>query len=209
MGVAIRELSVECEVRDHIATEANLNIEAAWVERACSRCVSAAGGAWWKMTEAGQSIRFHNKQPAASDVRHAVEFASAANSGCPKSSSPTRPEVLLVFSANKSLEVDTPDDILRLHEIQCGKRNSNCGCPALLRDAGFRCPHAIPARIAVSFVTLSSLFFGDYGVPLGTLRINLEHVCVAPIVGRIDDDFEGIVEPLRHITPQLVRHDLA
>jgi len=36
------------------------------------------------------------------------------------------------------------NDVVRLHEVQSGKRNADRHCPTFFRDSSFRCPHSVP-----------------------------------------------------------------
>jgi len=62
--------------------------------------------------------------------------------------------------ADETLEVDSPDHIPGLHEIEGRKWNSDGRGPALLRNARFGGPNGIPAGITVSLIALRPLLFG-------------------------------------------------
>ena len=94
-----------------------------------------------------------------------MQFSGLADFCDPEISSPRTPQIFLILAADETLEVDAPDHIARMHEIQRRKRDANCSRPALGSDAGFRGPHAIPTGVAIAAV--GSGFVCDEAVTLG------------------------------------------
>ena len=149
------------------------------------------------MTEPTQQIWLYHEKPAAADFRNAVEFAGFTDLAHPEYPAPAAPQILLVLAPDESFEIDSPNHILRLHEIQRGKRNGDGGGPAVRCDAAFRSPDAIPPGIAISRIT--PLFFGNQAVALRAQWVDLEHVGVTPIMRGINDYLEIIIELLSYI----------
>src|SRR5215469_557814 len=141
------------------------------MQSACSWCISGTSGAWGKVTESGQPVWLDYEQSAASDVGNTVQFSGLTDPCRPKSPPPTGPEILFVLTTDKTFEVDTPDHVLRLHEIQSRERNSNRGYPPLPRNAGCRSPNAIPARVTIACVAFRALLLGNQRVTLRTERV--------------------------------------
>src|ERR1019366_2222590 len=110
------------------------------------------------MLEAQQAVRFDHEQPAAADVGDAVQFSGLADARCAIHPAPARPEIFLVLAADEALEIDTPDDVIRFHEIQRRKRNGNSGCPTKLGDAGFGSPDPVPAGVTIVVTATLVLF---------------------------------------------------
>jgi len=54
---------------------------------------------------------------------------------------------------------------------------------------------------------VASLLLSDEGISLRSKWVHLENICVSPVVSRIDDDFEVVIQLLADIPPQLRGHD--
>src|SRR5258707_1165375 len=130
-----------------------------------------------------------------------MQLPRLADLGCPKRSAPATPQVLFVFAANEPLEVHSPDDISRLHEIQRGKRYGNGHSPSISPYPCFGSPDSIPAGVAV--LCIPGLFVGDESVSLSAERIDLEDVSIAPITPRVDHDLKVVIQFLSHISSKL------
>src|ERR1041385_5837921 len=89
-------------------------------------------------------------------------------------SPPSRPEVLLILATDEAFEVDAPDNVARLHEIQGGEWNRDCCGPAFLCNPGLGNPDSIPSRIAISVRV--NLLLGNQGIALGAQRVHLENI---------------------------------
>jgi len=61
-----------------------------------------------------------------------------------------------------------------LHEIEGRKWNGDGRGPALLRNTRFGCPNAIPPRVAIPRIALSSLLFGNQRIALCAQSQQLE-----------------------------------
>src|SRR4029077_8016744 len=120
---------------------------------------------------------------------------------------PGGPQILLVLAADEALEVDPPNHIGGLHEVQGRKRNCDGSGPALFCAASLRDPYSIPSGIAVAHARLCAPLLCDQGIALRAQRIDLEDERVAAIVGRIDDDLEIVVEFLTDVAPELAGND--
>src|SRR5258708_11296497 len=120
---------------------------------------------------------------------------------CPKRSAPAAPSVLFVFAPNEPLEVHSPDDILRLHEIQRGKRYGNGRSPSISPYPCFGSPDSIPAGITV--LGVPHLFVGYESVSLRAQRIDLENIPIAPVPPGVDHDFKIVIQFLSYIPAQL------
>lgn len=70
------------------------------------------------MRETSEPVRFDDKQASAADVRDAVQLSSLADPRSAMNSPPARPDVFLILAANKALEVNPPNHVVRLHEIE-------------------------------------------------------------------------------------------
>src|SRR5207245_10846429 len=64
------------------------------------------------------------------------------------------------------------------------------------------CPHAVPSRVTIASATVCTLLFCDQSVSLRAQRISLENVGITPVVSRVDDDFEVVVQFLTDVPPQ-------
>src|SRR5437667_10162933 len=116
-----------------------------------------------------------------------------------------RPEVFFVFAPDEALEVQTPDHVLGLREIQRGEGNPNCGCPASAYDPGLRGPNTVPSGVIV--LPFGAALFSDEAVALGAQRIDLKNVGVAAIVRGVDQNLEIVIQVLRQVAPQLGSDD--
>src|SRR5207245_8030072 len=122
------------------------------------------------------------------------------------------PQSLLIIAPHETLEVDSPNHITRLHEIQRRKWNLDSRRPALGRYPGLRRPNAIPARVSVSLVAaaiLQPLLVRNEAVSLGSQRIGLKHVGVTPVVRRVDHDLKIVIELLTNVPAQLGSYNLS
>src|SRR5215470_8809730 len=159
------------------------------------------------MAEAGQPIGFHYEEATAANVRDAPQVARLTDALSAINATPGGPKVFFVFSPNEAFEVDAPNHVVRLHEVQCGKWNGNRGSPPVFVDTRFRGPYAVPTGIAVARARISALLFCDQRVPLRAQRIDLKHVGIAPIMGGVNDDLEIVVQLLAHVAPQFGCND--
>src|SRR5437667_3721705 len=159
------------------------------------------------MTKADEPVWFDYEQATAADFGDPVQFSGLANPGSTIDAPPARPKVFFVLPADESFEVDTPNHILRLHEVQRRKRNSHRGRPALLCDTTFGCPNAVPAGVPISRTAICALLFGNQSIALGPQRIDLKHVGITSVMRRVNDDLEVIVQFLTDIAPQFGRDD--
>src|SRR5258708_29472422 len=100
---------------------------------------------------------FDDEHSPSSDVGNTEQLSGLAYSGGTKNPPPDSPEILFVLASYKTFEVDTPNDIPRLHEIESVKRNSNSSRPTFFRNPRIGCPDAIPTGVSVP--TIASLFF--------------------------------------------------
>ena len=155
------------------------------------------------MTITDEPVRLDVEEATAPDIRYSMQLAGLADSGSPEDAPPARPQILFILAPDETFEVDPPDDVLRLHEIQAGKRNSHGRRPTLFRDSRFRSPNPIPSRVAIASATICALLFGNQSVSLCAQGINLEYVGVAAIVSRVDEDFEIVIQLLADVAPQL------
>src|SRR5437773_3100626 len=101
------------------------------------------------MAESCQPVWFDDEKPTASDVGNTVEITGLTDSCRAIRPPPAGPQVFLVLATDEPLEVDSPDHIPGFHEIERRKRNADGRGPALLCNAPFVCPTAIPAGITV------------------------------------------------------------
>src|SRR6266568_1263068 len=131
-----------------------------------------------------------------------MQFSGLADPRSSVSAPPSRPEIFFVLSADEAFEIDGPNNVARLHEVQRGKRNGDGGRPALFCDASLGSPHAVPAGVAVPSVCICALFLGNQSIPLSAQGIYLKHVRVTPVMRRVNDDFEIVIQLLTDITPQ-------
>src|SRR5215469_6990520 len=130
-----------------------------------------------------------------------MQFSGLAYACGAKHALPTRPEILFVLAPDEPFEVDPPDHVTRLHEVECGEGNADGKIPAFLPDSSFGGPDSIPAGIPIAEACVGSLLLGNQGVSLGAKWVDLKDVCIAAIMGRIDDDFEVVVQFLADISP--------
>ena len=131
-------------------------------------------------------MRLDNKQSAAADLADAAQFSSFGNFSDTKDAEVRRPEVLFVLAPDEALEVQAPCDVLRLCEIQSGKRDADSSGPPRGGYLRFRGPHTIPTGIEV--LTLRAVLFSDQTICLGAQRVELEDICIPPVVRGIDQD---------------------
>src|SRR5260370_24766685 len=124
------------------------------------------------MTESQQSVRLDDEQASAADIGNAMQLACPADPPRTIDAPPRRPQIFFIFAADEALEVDSPDYIVRLHEVQSGKRNRDCCGPASFGDTSFRGPHSVPAGITVTRAGVRTLLFRDQSVALRAQRLN-------------------------------------
>src|SRR5258708_11051579 len=117
------------------------------------------------MSETSKSVGLNNEQTPTHNNRNAMQFASLSDSGSAIDALPTGPEILFVPAPDKTLEVNAPNHISRLHEIQRRKRNADGCSPSVFRDAGLGGPDTIPTRITIT--VFGGLLFGDQSISLG------------------------------------------
>src|SRR5207245_2762250 len=96
--------------------------------------------------------------------------------------------VLLILATDKTLEIEPPDHVPRLHEVERREGNLDGSCPSIGGNMCHRHPHSIPTRVEVRITGLTS--FVDESVALRSQRINLKCVSVATVVGRIDHNLD-------------------
>src|SRR6266699_1137039 len=141
------------------------------------------------MTETAKCVGLHDEQTATANFGDSMQLAALTDFQDSKTAPPASPQILLILATDETFEVDSPNDIMRLHEIQRRKWNLDGRRPALGRYAGLRRPNAIPARVSVSLVAaaiLQPLLICNEAISLGSQRIGLKHVGVAAIARRID-----------------------
>src|SRR5260370_2922825 len=125
------------------------------------------------MSETSKCVGLNDEQATTPDLRNAVQLTSLTDSGSAIDALPPGPEILFVAAPDKALEVDAPNHISRLHEIQRRKRNTDCCSPPDLRDAGLGGPDTIPTGITITVI--GGLLFGDQSISLPAYRIYLKH----------------------------------
>src|SRR6266568_247559 len=69
-------------------------------------------------------------------------------------------------------------------------------------DAGLGFPYAIPSRVSIAQAAIRDLLLGDQSVSLCTKRVDLEYVRIPPIMSRVDDDLEVVVQLLTDVPTQ-------
>ena len=153
------------------------------------------------MVETTKSIWLDDKQAPATDIVDAMQFTRLTDFIGTECSTPGAPEVFFVLSTNESLEVQPPNDIIGMHEIERRKRNGHRGRPSVLSDTSFRGPDSVPTRVAV--LGVASLFVGNHSVSLRAERVDLKYISIAAIVLRVDDDFKIVIQLLRHVATEL------
>src|SRR5579859_5987252 len=147
-----------------------------------------------------QSVRLNNEKPATANVRDATEFTGLRNLSDAKNSPVCCPQVFFVLAPDKAFEVETPNNILGLGEIQRGEGNPHCCCPALVGDSGGGSPNTIPPRVIV--LPFGVAFFCNQTVALSAKWIDLENISITAIVRGIDENFKIVVEVLGQIPAQ-------
>src|SRR5205823_13769861 len=97
-----------------------------------------------------------------------MQLSRLADARCAVGTSPARPHIFFVLATDKSFEVDSPDHISRLHEVERGEGYSHrCG-PPIFRDSGLRSPNSVPTRIAVALTLFGTLLFCNQRITLST-----------------------------------------
>src|SRR5439155_21669625 len=152
-----------------------------------------------------QHVRFQNEEPAAADVADACQCPVLRNLGNTECPAISAPEILARHRRGEQVEVDSPDDILRLREIQSGEGNADGGGPPDVADARRRCPHAVPSGIKI--LPFGAFLFGNQSVELRAERVELEYIGVAAIVSCVNRDREVIVQILLQVSAQFGGHD--
>src|SRR5215472_9876676 len=137
------------------------------------------------MIEASQAIRLQDDQTSAADFRDSVQLAGLADFQDAETSPPRCPQILLILPANETLEIDSPNNVMGLHEIECRKRNSDRRRPAFARDACLRCPNTIPSGVSIPLVAaavLQTAFVCNEAVTLGSQGIDLKEIGVTAVM---------------------------
>src|SRR5712691_9513909 len=139
--VRVSEIRISRNIQNKIRTEAILDIEPAR-----KRELGFPPGLF---VIGCQPVWLYNEELSAPDVGDAAEFPSLRNLRNSERSPVGAPQVLFVFSANESLEIQSPDDVLRLREIQSREGNLHSCRPPVRGNQSFRGPHPIPSRIEI------------------------------------------------------------
>src|SRR5216683_6838038 len=202
VDIDIGEVRVGGEIGHQIRAQAELDVDATGVERARSGRKTGARIARRKMAESRQSVRLDDEQASTADVGNSLQLASMTDPRGTIDAPPGRPEIFFIFAPDKTFKVDAPSDIARLHEIQGGKWDSHGGRPTPFCNTGFGGPDSVPSRVAIASAGICALLFGNQSVALRAQRINLKHVRIAPVVSRVDDDLEVVIQFLADIPSQ-------
>src|SRR5215470_710094 len=117
IDIGIGEIGVDSQIGHQIRTQAQFDIDSAGMKGARAWGKSGASRARWEMAEAGQPIRFHDEEATAADVRDATQVARLTDARSAVNATPSRPQVFFVLSANEAFEVDSPDHVVRMHEV--------------------------------------------------------------------------------------------
>src|SRR6202521_6408921 len=116
------------------------------------------------MSETSKSVGLNDEQTPTPNIRNAVQLTSLANSGSAIDALPTGPQILFVPAPYKTLEINAPNYVPRLHKIQRRKRNADGCSPPVLRDSGLGSPDTIPTGITITVI--GGLLFGDQSISL-------------------------------------------
>ena len=127
IAVDLRELTFI----DSTGIRALLDIYAAGVQCARARCQAGVGCTRRQVAESTQCIRLDDEEAPAANLGNAPQFTRLADLGHAKDALPARPQVFFVLSPDKALEIHSPNDVTRLHEIQRREWNTDSGCPSL------------------------------------------------------------------------------
>ena len=116
--IAICEVRVAGEICHKIRTQADLDIDSACIEAGDSWSQATGGCIGRQMVETAKSIWLDDKQAPAADAADAMQFTRLTDLIGAERSTPGAPEVFLVLAANESLEVQPPNDVIGMHEIE-------------------------------------------------------------------------------------------
>src|SRR5438876_4730305 len=153
-----------------------------------------------------EGVRLNDKQPSASYILDTSQVSRLRYLGNAKCSSIRRPQVFFVLAPDEALEIESPKHFFGMREIQSRERYFYGDGPAITDDTRVRAPHPIPTSIEID-VRVVFLLFDDQAIHLCPQRIDLEDVTSTPVMIRIDENLEVVIQILANIAAEFPGDD--